>query len=421
MDEQPQKKRFGGLEVYWTTITYRSLILVVLALLLVGVSITILLRPGILEQVMAKLTSEGNDAASGVEEAAQARFLNLDGTVRVKGRNSSQWVNADYRIPLEEGDIIQTGPQGIARITFIDGTTYVVKPNTLIVIEENTALKNRVTRVAVQVSSGAVDLSTGTWEVPGSSSVVRFSDAEARMEQNTRAAVTSDPKTQVNEITVAEGSALVNRRDQSIQVGPYERASFRTPDDPLTKEQVLAPPTLLRPRNLEPIISASPRQEVVRFTWTRVAQAHRYRLRLSTSPLLTSTVLDRTVQSSGFRARGLKPGEYYWTVTAFDEKGQESQQIPQYRFSLFEQPASEELLLVIDNVVQHGRHIEIIGRTETGAIVTINAEPVANVRPDGSFRHFVGPLASAGAHSITIVAQNRRGEVVTRKKTVVVQ
>ncbi len=297
MDEQPQKKRFGGLEVYWTTITYRSLILVVLALLLVGVSITILLRPGILEQVMAKLTSEGNDAASGVEEAAQARFLNLDGTVRVKGRNSSQWVNADYRIPLEEGDIIQTGLQGIARITFIDGTTYVVKPNTLIVIEENTALKNRVTRVAVQVSSGAVDLSTGTWEVPGSSSVVRFSDAEARMEQNTRAAVTSDPKTQVNEITVAEGSALVNRRDQSIQVGPYERASFRTPDDPLTKEQVLAPPTLLRPRNLEPIISASPRQEVVRFTWTRVAQAHRYRLRLSTSPLLTSTVLDRTVQS----------------------------------------------------------------------------------------------------------------------------
>ncbi len=420
MDEQPHKKRFGGLEVYWTTVTYRSLLFVVLALLLAGVSITILLRPGILEQVMAKLTSEGTDAASGVEEAAQARFINLDGTVRVKGRNSSQWVNADYRIPLEEGDIIQTGPQGIARITFIDGTTYVVKPNTLIVIEENIALKDRTTRVAVQVTSGAVDLSTGSWE-PGSSSVIRFSDAEARMGQNTRAAVTSDPKTQVNEITVAEGSALVNRRDQSIQVGPYERASFRSPDDPLTKEQVLAPPTLLRPRNLEPIISANPRQEVVRFAWSRVAQANRYRLRLSTSPLLTSTVLDRTVQSSSFRARGLQPGDYYWTVTAFDEKGQESQQSAQYRFSLFEQPASEELLLVIDNVVQHGRHIEIIGRTETGAIVTINAEPVANVRPDGSFRHFIGPLASAGAHSITIVAQNRRGEVVTRKKTVVVQ
>ena len=420
MDEQPQKQRFGGLEVYWTTITYRSLILVVLALLLAGVSIIILLRPGILEQVMAKLTSKGNDAASAVEEAAQARFINLDGTVRVKGRDSSQWVNADYRIPLEEGDIIQTGPQGIARITFIDGSTYVVKPNTLIVIEENTALNNRATRVAVQVTSGAVDLSTGSWE-PGSSSVIRFSDAEARMGQNTRAAVTSDPKTQVNEITIAEGAALVNRRDQSIEVGPYERASFRTPDDSLTKEQVLAPPTLLRPRNLEPIISANPRQEVVRFAWSRVAQANRYRLRLSTSPLLTSTVLDRAVQSSSFRARGLQPGDYYWTVTAFDEKGQESQQSSQYRFSLFEQPASEELLLVIDNVVQHGRHIEIIGRTETGAIVTINAEPVANVRPDGSFRHFIGPLASAGAHSITIVAQNRRGEVVTRKKTVVVQ
>ena len=56
-----------------------------------------------------------------------------------------------------------------------------------------------------------------------------------------------------------------------------------------------------------------------------------------------------------------------------------------------------------------------------GGGVSITAEPVAYVGPDGRFKHFTSPLPSSGAHTVTIVAQNRRGEVVTRKKTVYVQ
>ncbi|MBI4466791.1 MAG: FecR domain-containing protein [Acidobacteria bacterium] len=421
MSEEPEtpKPPRPGWE-YWTTVSYRSVTLIAAALLIMGLSVFLLLRPGALDAVLAKLTSGGGER-TGVQEAPQARFINLDGTVRLKKRDAVQWVNADYSVPLDPGDTVQTGPNGIARITFVDGTTYVVKPDTLIVIEQHQALENQTTKVAVQVASGAVDLSTGTWEAPGSTSEVRFENAVARMQQNTRAAIRQDPNANIHEITVSEGNAALRKGNQTIQVGPYERAGFTDPQGGLNKEKVIAPPKLMRPRNLEPIISTNPSEEVVRFEWGSVEQARSYHLRVSNSPLFTSVLLDRRLNATSFSARGLQPGEYYWTVNAVDAKSQESQQSEPNRFTLAEQAAAEQLLLVIDSMIQHGRVIEIVGRTEPGATVTINAEPVAYVGPDGRFKHFTSPLPSAGAHSITIVALNRRGEVVTRKKTVYVQ
>jgi len=392
----------------------------VIALAIVGLSVLHLLRPELLGSVLAKIAG-GDGQAGTLQRTAFARFANLDGTVRIKKRNAVQWGNADYQMVLEEGDIIQTAAQGIARIVFFDGTTYVVKPETLIVIEQNKTLANQASKVAVQVSSGAVDLSTGSWEVPGSSSEALFGGAVAQMAENTRAAIRQDPEANIHEITVSEGTSRVARGGQTVQVGPYERASFRRADDPLVKDKVLAPPELSRPRNLEPIISTRPTQQVVRFEWEPVAGAQSYLLRVSTSPLFTTEVLSRRVGDTSFSTRGLAPGDYYWTVRALDGRGDESPEAEARRFTLAQQPATEQLLLVINDIIQHGRVIEIVGKTEPGAIVTINAEPVALVQPDGSFRHFTSPLPHAGVHTVTIVAQNRRGEVVTRKQPVLVR
>jgi hypothetical protein len=419
MSEEPEKPKPAGWE-YWTTVTYRSVILLALTAFILLIALWALLWRESFDSVLAKLGGSG-ETKTKVQEVPHARFVNLDGTVRVKKRDAVQWTNGDYGTSLEEGDIVQTGSNGIARVTFVDGTTYVVKPDTLIVIEQHAALDNRATKVAVQVSSGAVDLSTGSWEVPGSSSEVRFENAVARMQQNTRAVIRQDPKANIHEITVSEGAAAVSKGQQTIQVGPYERAGFADPNASLNKEKVIAPPKLMRPRNLEPIISTSPPDEVLRFEWSGVEQARGYHLRVSTSPLFTSVVLDKKVTATSFNARGLEAGEYYWTVSAVDARNQESQESEANRFTLAQQAAAEQLLLVIDTMIQHGRVIEIVGRTEAGATVTINAEPVAYVGPDGRFKHFTSPLPSAGAHTITIVAQNRRGEVVTRKKTVYVQ
>jgi len=419
MADNPVKKRLRDWD-YYATVRYRTVALIIFLVLAIAITTLIILQPPWLVRAWARLTGGGDDASS-FQATAQARFINLDGSVKVKRHNSAQWEEADLRTPLEAGDAIQTGPNGTARITFVDGTTYVVKPDTLITIETNAAFANRSTRVSVQVSSGAVDLSTGSWEVGTSTSEVRFENAVASMRQNTHAAVRQDPDANVHEITVSEGSAKVKKDKESIEIGPYERASFRRPDQPLETEKVLAPPPLVRPRNLEPIISSNPQREVVRFEWEPVPRARTYHLRVSTSPLFANPVIDRRVSGTNYSARGFEPGDYYWTVRALDENNNESVEGEPNRFLLSPQPATEQLLLSIESVVLHGRVIEVRGRTEPGATVSINAEPVASIKPDGTFTHFTKPLPDPGVHSITVVAQNRRGDVVTRSQRVIVR
>src|SRR5204863_249414 len=63
-------------------------------------------------------------------------------------------------LPLEKGDIIRTDSEGIAKIVFADGTNYTVKQDSLIVVEDNSTNAAQQTQVAVQVTTGTVDLTT---------------------------------------------------------------------------------------------------------------------------------------------------------------------------------------------------------------------------------------------------------------------
>ena len=54
-------------------------------------------------------------AGTGAVTAQQAHFTALDGTVRVKKGNGNSWVTADYNIPLEKGDVVQTAPKAWPR------------------------------------------------------------------------------------------------------------------------------------------------------------------------------------------------------------------------------------------------------------------------------------------------------------------
>src|SRR5260221_5547010 len=101
----------------------------------------------------------------------QAHFTALDGTIRVRKGNGNSWINADYNVPLEKGDVVQTGAEGMAKIVFNDGTNYTVKQDSLIVIEENSANDQQQTNVSVAVTTGTVYLTTATY-VQGSKAQV---------------------------------------------------------------------------------------------------------------------------------------------------------------------------------------------------------------------------------------------------------
>ena len=179
----------------------------------------------------------------------QAKFVNLDGRVQVKKVNSVQWVTADYRMALDKGDLIQTRADGAARITFADGTTYTVKTDSLVTVEENSVDRDSETRVGMHISSGAVDLATGTWESPRSKAEVSFSNAVASVKQNSRAAVRSDPKTSEvgnHRVCWYRGIRQTDGH-QHVEIGRWERVTLPPNGGTVTKTNVLAPPDLTQP------------------------------------------------------------------------------------------------------------------------------------------------------------------------------
>ena len=179
--------RHPRLEVEWTTITYRTVALYVVLIILLVVGVSYVISPGFMSRTALRMLEAvaANPTVSQVDTTRkEAHFVNLDGTVRVKKAASSQWIRADFNTNLERGDFVQTGTDGVARLIFADGTNYTLKPDALIVVEESREDPvTRATKVAVQVTSGAVDLATGRFETRGSTSQVSFADAVASLKQ----------------------------------------------------------------------------------------------------------------------------------------------------------------------------------------------------------------------------------------------
>jgi hypothetical protein len=408
-------------EVQWHAVTYKTVIvygLLLAAIILAGMFIVF---PSLYSAVTRKISTaiESNDGENAPASQTQAKFVNLDGRVQVKKVNSVQWVEADYRMALDKGDLVQTGADGYARVTFADGTKYMVKPGTLITVEENSMASNRPTSVAVRINTGEVDLSTPTWASPGSKAAVSVEDAKAELRPNSRAAVKSDKDTKESEIVVSNGSAHVQRGQDQIEVTQYQKVNI-PPGGPISKSDVLAPPELLEPINLTPIIVENPRTAAVHFEWKPVQDASSYSLRISTTTMFTKIVKEAPkVTGTSVDISGLDAGDYFWNVTATSTKKASSDVSETNKFTLVAQGKTQDMRLEILSTQLVGHAVEITGRTEPGAALIINGQPVPNIARDGTFRHFTEPLLP-GEHTIVVIGQNRRGGTNKQQVSVVV-
>jgi len=408
------------IEVYWTAVTFRT-VAVYLILIVASVLATLyLIRPDWYSSVARRISNTlGADAATAVVPSQnQARFVNLDGKVEVKKVSSVNWAVADYRTTLDKGDLVRTASDGAARVTFVDGTTYTIKSDSFVTVEENTIERDKTTSVMVHITSGAVDLTTGTWDSPRSRAQVSFANARASLHENSRAAVQSDPSSDRHEITVSAGGATMQRGSQQVEILKWERAAF-TASGPVTKSAVLAPPQLVQPLNLEPLIEPDPRRAAVHFSWSNVPGAVSYNLRVSTNSMFTRDVREKTGSATSADVSGLEAGDYFWTVTAIDAGKRQSAPSDPFKFTLAAQGKGQEMVLEVDSTLLHGNVVELIGHTEPGAALIVNGETVAGIRPDGHFRYFTQPLPR-GSHELTVTGQNRRGGTGFTRITIVV-
>jgi hypothetical protein len=404
------KGRGSRVEVYWTTISYRTVIIYVVLLLVIAAVTTFFIFPDWSSGMLRRLSEaiSGHSKAGPELAQNQARFVAIEGRVQVKKANSTQWATAEYEMTLDKADLIQTGPDSVGRISFSDGTIYTVKADTLITVEENSMTENRSTKVGVSISTGEVDLSTASWEAPGSSAEVSFADAIASFRANSRANVKTDPTSNKHEVTVSAGRGVMQRASgERIELNQWERASFQR-GGATAKSRVLAPPELVKPLNQAPIIVPDPRRYAVPFGWKPVEGAVAYRLRISTSSMFTDVVADRRATGTSIAVSGLRAGDYFWVVTAIDAQNRTSEPSSTNKFILAPEGPSGAMLLEVISLRLHGNVVEVLGRTEPGSAVIVNGQTVAKIEADGTFKHFTEPLPR-GSQKIVISGQNRRG------------
>lgn len=418
---EEQKHKGSRVEVYWTTVSYRTVTMLVVAILLAALATTYFLFPDWSNNLLKKLSEAiaGGEKSGGVVAPSQARFVALDGRVQVKKANSTQWSTADPSMTLDKGDLIQTGPDSNARINFADGTIYTVRPDTLITVEENTMAQNRATKVGVSVSTGEVDLSTANWDVPGSNAQVSFADAVASFRANSRANVKTDPTGNKHEVTLSAGGAVMQRASgERIELSQWERASF--PSGGATKKsRVLAPPELRSPLNLSPLVVPDPRKHSIAFEWNPVEGATGYRLRISRSSMFSDVVADKRTNTNSIAVSGLEAGDYFWAVTATDAQNRTSDPSSTYKFTLAGEQAAGAMLLEVISMQVHGNQVQVNGRTEAGSAIIINGRSVGTINPDGTFKHMTDPM-SRGSQRIVITGQNRRGGTAKIEKNIVI-
>jgi len=418
-------ERDSGVDIRWRTISYRTVtVLVILALGGLGFLVH-LLAPNLLPNAVSTVQSwfEGHPLggdSSAPLGARQARFLNIEGTVLVKKDGASLFAPATLDTLLDHGDTVQTQDRGWARLAFGDNTTYLLKPASLIVIEQTTVAASG-SSIAVNVNAGVVDLSTGHTEGKKNTSRIHFADADASLADDTRAQL--DTSSHTPSLTLLAGTAHVQRGSESVQVHAFERLDV-TAGQPLGVEAVARSPHLLTPGNLSPVLVAEPSRSVVTFTWVApgvVASGTSYRLRVSRSPFLSAAMAEiHTVEHTAV-VGGLATGSYYWTVTALDAKGHESPPLETNKFMLQKAAPRSELTVSIDHVVQIGRALEVMGHSAAGAKVLVNDEVVGLINPDGSFKHVTAAYPHEGEYTLSVTAEDNLGRVATKTKLVTIQ
>lgn len=413
-------QKIPRVEVYWHSITYKTIGSYALLLLIIASAIFYLASPDWFSKAMARISKAvtPNDVESAASDKRQVKFVNLDGKVQIKKVNSVQWVDADYRTTLDKGDLVQTGSDGAARITFADGTFYTVKSETLVTIEENSTESDRPTNIAVRINTGQVNLATANWSAAGSKAAVSVEDTVAQLGPNSGAAVKADPQTKANEFTLTSGSAQVQRGTEKVELAPWQKITVQN-GGPMERTDVLAPPDLAEPLNLTPIIVENPKASTVRFAWKPVNNAVSYTLRISATSMFTKTVKEVRVAGTSTEVTGLDAGDYFWNVFATDGQKKNSEVSEKFKFTLVAQGKTQEMALQVDAPQIHGRIVEVSGRTEPGAALIINGQAVPAVGADGIFRYFTEPL-DPGQHTIVIIGQNRRGGTAKQQLTIVV-
>jgi hypothetical protein len=270
---------------------------------------------------------------------AGARFLSFDGDVQVVRAMTRERLLARGDTQLYPGDIVQTQADGRARIQLADGSTLVVRPNSVVTIRDNARLEDGThTNVRVAVARGQVNVRTEE-QPEGSHNVV-----ETPLTKNNLGSLTGASfgvnENNTEDIRVGDGRVeTTTRGGEKTVITGGEYVALNQSGGVKSRERLLDIPAPAAPRDLEKIPVAANGVTDVTLRWVRPSSgaAKFYRVEVATSPFFVAAgkVVERDqLETTSFNVSELRPGVYFWRARAVATSGQTSDWSEPQKFTI---------------------------------------------------------------------------------------
>jgi hypothetical protein len=356
---------------------------------------------------------------AGAEETGDASLIFVEGDVSLQSAGRSTFDPAKQRQALFEGDFIKTGRTGSAEIMFADGTLYTIRPGSLFEVSRPTSYEANGSQV--KMVSGAISVYTA-----GSTSTIATDAATAAVGRESRVNVDVEAGERT-EVTTFRGRTTVSTGRETVNLGDRESVAAEAKSGTISAKVVL-------PDAPQPVLPADNRiydlttGDQVELKWSKVPEAARYRIQISRSRLFvpdaTEVDLDDRTETSA-RVKVSREGSYFWRVAAINSQGVSSDWGLMRRFKMLTEPPRSGIgdmsppALAVSAPQQMGNLFLIFGKTEPGAIVTVNAEP-ADVENDGSFKKTI-TIDQEGYAMLVVKSVDASGNETVRRVRVFVE
>jgi hypothetical protein len=249
-----------------------------------------------------------NQAPSG-----EAQFVSVQGGVEFR-RGDGPWQVARNRLVLRSGDYVKTAGSGSAEVSFADGTNFRVRPDTVILINQERGEGGSAGEETVSLEYGWVNLDT-----TDSVSRVRTPEAVARVAQSSRAEVSFDRSRRTSRFSNFEGGMEIRTKVGTVRsVGAMEQV-VHTAAGLSAPVNLPAVPALLFPET-DAAFELADERMVLR--WERVSGATRYGLQICRDDHFVDNVIDVENRNTTVATVGLLgSGKFLWRVAAFTRQG----------------------------------------------------------------------------------------------------
>lgn len=352
------------------------------------------------------------NVGTGPNTTAGARFISFEGDVRVIRADTRQTITASSETELYPGDTVQTQANGRARIGMADGSTLIVRPNSIIIVRDNASADDgKKVNVHVVVDSGQMYVRTEQ-QPEGTNNVVETPKTKNKLGQQTGASFGVNAEG-TEEIRVNMGAIeTTNQSGEKTTLKGGEYVSVNPSGTVSRPQKLLEVPMPAAPRDLDKVFVGGTGSASISLRWLRPQSGSPayYRVEVATSPFFVADgkVIERDqLVSTEFNASDLRPAVYFWRVRATAQTGQTSDWSEPQKFVVATRGTASQV--PVSNLAAEwvGGSIYLIrGRSEPGTTIrAAGRETLAST--DKSFQ--IQITASPGIREISVKAMDPQG------------